>query len=310
MNMTLTMFHHNFSTTNIESWFIPIDVITNLCIAFALILVILFFITILYDKTCHTVPMLLVGNSCLIGIIFGIEIFSMNLFKLLNDIHAREYQDMFCSFRGYFGFATCSILNFSYLLQAIYRFIRIVYPARLIYHSAKFQIFLICLTWIFGLLYPIAFLFTGEIVYNVDNQICQLPLHLSFSIIYMANFAYITPVLLTILIYLKLVFYVKKMSERVLPANILSRARRDLKMVRRTTVSVSILIIYCFPYAMFIFLSFFLRIPKYHFRIAYLFIDASYLFVIIILFQFTDPLKASISKRFKRYKNVIVPAIA
>jgi hypothetical protein len=188
----------------------------------------------------------------------------------------------------------------SYLLQAIYRFIRIVYPTRLFYQSVKFQLFLICLTWIFGYLYPIVFLVRGEILYNIDNQICQLPLHLSFSIIYMANFAYITPVFLTMIIYLKLVRYVKAMSVRVTLVNTLSRARRELKMVRRTVILVSILIVYCFPYAMFIFLSFFIVIPKYHFRISYVFIDASYLFVMIALFQFTDPLKASIMKTIHR----------
>jgi hypothetical protein len=189
------------------------------------------------------------------------------------------------------GYASCSILNCSYLLQSIYRFIRIVYPTRLFFQSGRFQLFLIFLTWIFGFLYPIAFLFTNEILYNVNNQICQLPLHLSFSIIYMANFAYITPVSLTMFIYLKLVLYVKEMSERVTPVNTLNRAKRELKMVRRTAILVSILIAYCFPYATFIFVSFFLAIPKYHFRISYIFIDTSYLFVMIALFQFTDPWK-------------------
>jgi hypothetical protein len=306
MNTTL----NTSSLTYPESWFIPIDFLTNICISLALILVIIFFLTILFDKNCHTVPMLLVANSCLIGTIFGIVIFSMNLFKLLNDVKQQEYRDFFCSFRGYMGYATCSILNCSYLLQAIYRFIRIVYPTRLIYQTAKFQFILIFLTWTFGILYPIVFLFTNEIVYNADNQICQLRLYLSFSIIYMANFAYITPVSLTMIIYLKLVFYVKKMNERITSVKTLYRAKRELKMVRRTVILVSILIIYCFPYAMFIFLSFFTQIPKYHFRISYVFIDASYLFVIVALFQFTDPLKTSIMKFIqKRARNDILPTV-
>jgi hypothetical protein len=294
------MFLYNFSTPNVESWFIPIDILTNICIILSLILAIIFFGIIIFDKTCRTIPMMLVGNSCLAGIVFGIAIYSINLFRLINDIKQIEYKDSLCSLRGYMGYASCSILNLSYLLQAIYRFIRIVYPTHLFYQSVQFQLFLICLTWFFGFLYPIVFLFTGEILYNVDNHICQLPLHLSFSIIYMANFAYITPVSLTIFIYLKLVFYVKRMSQHITPVNTLFRARRELKMVRRTVILVSILIVYCFPYAMFIFLSFFIVIPKYHFRISYVFIDASYLFVMVALFQFTDPLKASIMKKIHR----------
>ena len=298
------------AATQLEPWFIPIDLFTIICISLGLILVMIFFFTIVFDKNCHTVPMLLVGNSCLIGIFFGLLIFGLDLFKLVNDVKQREYRDFLCSFRGYMGYATCSILNFSFFLQAIYRFLRIVYPTRLIYESAKFQLVLICSTWIFGILYPIAFLFTNEIVYNVENQICQLRLYLSFSIIYMANFAYIIPVSLTMIIYLRLVAYVKKMSERVTPVNTLHRAKRELKMVRRTVILVSILIVYCFPYAMFIFLSFFIRIPKYHFRISYIFIDTSFLFVIIALFQFTEPLKTAIRKFLrKRQNNEILPTV-
>jgi hypothetical protein len=307
MNATSNMFIKNASTIKTESWFIPIDIITNVCIACALILVTIFFLTILFDKTCRTIPMMLVGNSCLIGIIFGIVIFTMNLFKLVNDHKQIEYKDSFCSFRGYAGYASCSILNCSFLLQSIYRFLRIIYPTRLIFQSFQFQLILILFTWIFGIFYPIVFLFTNEIIYNIDNQICQLPLHLSFSIIYMASFAYIVPVSLTMIIYLKLVFYVKKMSKRVVPANRLSRARQELKMVRRTVILVSILIIYCLPYAILIFLSFFIVIPIYHFRISYVFIDASYLFVIIALFQFTDPLKTSIKKKICKRTNSVLP---
>lgn len=294
---------------NFEPWFIPIDISTNICIILSLILSTIFFIIIIHDKTCRTIPMLLVGNSCLIGIVFGIVIYSMSLFRLLNDIKHIEYKDFFCSFRGYIGYASCSTLNFSFFLQAMYRFLKIIYPTRLYFQSAKFQLFLICLTWIFGILYPLAFLFAGEILYNVPNQICQLPLHLSFSIIYMANFAYIIPVSLTMLIYLKLVLYVKKMGQRVAPVNKLNRARRELKMLQRTVILISILIIYCLPYATFIFLSFFITIPKYHFRISYVFIDSSYLFVMIALFQFTDPLKASIMKKLNRKPNMILPTV-
>ncbi|CAF1427859.1 unnamed protein product [Rotaria sp. Silwood1] len=253
--------------------------------------------------------MMLVANSCFAGILFGFLIFSVRLFTLENDLKQIAYKDFLCSLRGYVGYAICSIQNCSYLLQSIYRFVSVVYPTHLFYQSARFQLFLICLTWVFGFLYPIAFLFTGEIIYNVDNQICQLALRLSFSIIYMANCAYIIPVSVTMFIYLILVRYVHRMNKHVTPMNRLARAQRELKMARRLFILVTILFILCFPYAMFILMSFFWSIPKYHFRIAYVFIDVSYVFVIIALFQFTDPLKMSIMKRINRRSNVVVATI-
>lgn len=306
----------NFSTNSTvqnevpyENWFIPIDILVIVCISIGIVLSLIFFLTILFDKTCHTVPMMLTGNSCLLGFIFGLLILNMRIFTLKNDFYRSDSIDLFCSFRGYFGYASCSIQNCSYLLQAIYRLILVIYPNRLIFQSMKFQFFLIVLTYFFGLLYPLIFLLDGEIIYNVHNQICQLPLKLSFSIIYMANFAYITPVSCTIITYFILVFYVKKMSHRVVSLNNLNRAKRELKMVRRTVILVSILVILCFPYALLIFSSFFISIPIYHFRIAYIFLDVAYLFVILVLYQFTDQLQLSLTKKIKRQSTQIMPTI-
>lgn len=279
-----------------ESWFIPLNTFQIICIVLSILLAILFLLTIIYDRTCHTMPMLFVGNSCLIGIIFGALILGMRVFTLKNDLQQIEYRDIFCNFRGYLGYATCSIQNSSYLLQALYRYLLVVYPNRLLFQTLKFQLFLIISTWLFGFLYPLIFMFNGELLYNVDNHICQLPLHLSFSIIYMANFAYMTPVSLTMIVYVKLVRYVHRMSRNVISANTIQRAERELKMVRRTVILVSILFILCFPYALFIFLSFVTTITKYHFRITCSFLDTSYLGIICVVLLFTDPLKESLRK--------------
>jgi hypothetical protein len=110
-------------------------------------------------------------------------------------------------------------------------------------------------------------------------------------------------------IYLKLVRYVHRISRRVTLVNILSRAERDLKMVQRIVIIVTILITLGFPYALFVFISFFISPPKYHFRIAYIFVDVSLAFMMIALFQFTDSLKTSIMKRINGQSNMILPTI-
>ena len=295
-----------------ESWFVPVVILTIICIVLGILLAALFLVTIIRDRTCHTMQMLFVANSCLIGLIFGTLILGMRVATLKNDLQQFAYRDDLCNFRGYFGYATCSIQNASYLLQALYRYLLVVHRSRVLFRTLKFQLLLILATWLFGLLYPLVFMFNGELVYNVDNQICQLPVHLSFSIIYMASFAYITPVSLTMVVYVKLVRYVHRMSRNVVPANTISRAERELKMVRRTVILVSILIILCFPYALFIFLSFVTSIPKYHFRIVSIFLDVAYLFMIVAVFLFTDSLKAAVLKKRVQpmSSTMVLPTIA
>jgi hypothetical protein len=168
---------------------------------------------------------------------------------------------------------------------------------------------LICSTWIFGFICPIPYLLTGAIIYNVNNQICQMPLRLSFLAIYNAFCVYMIPVLLTMLIYFKLVRYVKEMSKRVTIANTLHRAQQELKMVRRIVILIIGIVTIGFPYAFFVFLSFFTTPPKYDFRIAYIFVDGSLAFVMIALFKFTESLKASIIKKMVDRTNMVMPTI-
>jgi hypothetical protein len=111
-------------------------------------------------------------------------------------------------------------------------------------------------------------------------------------------------------IYLKLVLYVRGMGTRVTPVNTLFHAQRELRMVRRTVILITILFIFGFPYTLFVFMSFFTSIPTYHFRIAYIFFDVSVVCVMIALFQFTDPLKMSIMKRINERTNIVMPTVA
>jgi hypothetical protein len=299
----------NLTTINIEFWFIPFDIIMVSCSILAILFVVFFLCIIILDRTCHTVPMMLVANSCSAEVIFGSCIISMALFALENDVKQIRSHNSSCIFLGYFGYVVTAIQNFSYLLQAIYRYIVVVYPTRLFWQTANFQARLICFTWIFGFLYSIAFLFTGDIVYNVDNQICQMPLKLSFSVIYMAFCAYMVPVSMIMLVYFKLVRYVREMSKHITSVNTLSRAERELKMVRRLVTLILILVVLGLPYVIFIFMSFFDSAPKYHFRIAYIFISVSLVFVIITLFQFTEPLKASVIKILNIGSNAVRPML-
>jgi hypothetical protein len=281
-----------------------------MCTVLVIILGSLFLFFIVLDKTCHTVPMMLVANTCLSTLVLGCSMLSLRIFTFQNDLKQIQYEDSLCVFRAYVDYVSSALYIYSFLLQAIYRYVTVVYPNRLFFQSVRFQASAICLTWVFCFLYPFPFMFNGEIIYNVDNQICQLPLHLSFFIIYGANCVYAIPVSMIMSIYFKLVRYVHGMNKRATPINTLSRAQRELKMVHRIVSLITIIMTTGVPYGIFIIMSFFNRAPKYHFRIAFLFVDVSLVFVMIPLFQFTDPLKTSVMKRIKPRPNVVVARVA
>jgi hypothetical protein len=115
---------------------------------------------------------------------------------------------------------------------------------------------------------------------------------------------------MTMFIYFILVRYVKKMDTHVTPIHSLLRAQRNLKMIRRTVILVTMVFLVCFLYQLFLVMSFFNSAPKYSFRIAFLFGDVLMLCVIITLFLFTEPLKMSVLRRINRQTNIVLPALS
>jgi hypothetical protein len=134
---------------------------------------------------------------------------------LINDLKHIQFEDRLCSFRAYLGCASLFVLYHSFLLQAFYRYVTVVYPARLFWKSRRNQGLLICLTWIIGFAYSVPSIFIVKIIYNVNNQICQVPIGLNFSMIYISTCIYVIPTSMTIFIYFKLVRYIHQMREHV-----------------------------------------------------------------------------------------------
>jgi hypothetical protein len=307
MNSTLSTasvtFLNNPLRTQVESWFIPLDILAIICLALSIIITTIYLVIIILDKTCHTVRMMLMANVYLTGCICGYVHLAITVFTFRNDLQQIQYQDSLCIVRGYFSYASCAVLCYSYVSSAIYQYMVIVYPTRLFWVSARVQILLICLGWILAFVFPLPVTLTGNITYNVDNQICQVPLRFSLALLYIPWFVYVIPVHLVIFIYMKLVRFVRRTNQHVTPANTLRPAQRDLTVVRRIVILVQMLILGGVPMTAFIFLSFANRAPKYHFRIGLMFLYAAILSVMIMFYQFTDSLKTSMKKFLTGQRN-------
>jgi len=114
---------------------------------------------------------------------------------------------------------------------------------------------------------------------------------------------------LTMVIYMKLLRYIRHVHKRAQINFSLRRLKDDLKMIRRIVIINIIPLVLGFPYMIFALMSFFRSPPKYHFRIAFASIDISFVVMIIILFQFNDSLKNSIKQRVIRRINAIAPTV-
>ena len=301
-----TNFVYNETIITPQSWFIIFDILSIIFTLLVAGFAIIFLFLIISTKIYRTVAMMLITNTCLAHLIFALDRFWMAIFRLYNDVNNIQYQDNLCIFRIYIAYISSSILNYSYFLQSIHRYISVVYSTHLYWQSRRIQFIFISITWIFSIVYPFIFLFNDQIFYDVHNHICQLPLKFSFSLIYVLLCSYIIPILLIIITYFKLILYIHIISKHVTPVNILIRARRQLKMVQNVVILIGVLFITGLPYGVFVFMSFFNNVPIYHCRFACVFFDVFSISIMIILFQFTDQLKRSLIDKIRRRRlNVI-----
>ena len=311
MNVTIALELHVFDDNStvglVESWFISTDIFMIICSVLIIILSIIFLFIIIFDKTCHTVPMLLIANTCLAALIIGCTVLSAGGFILQNDLKQKDYQDPLCVTRAYLIYTACGIFNFSFTLQSLYRYMIAVYPSRLFFQSFRCQTLFICLTWILCIIFPYECIPTHEIAYVVETHMCQAKLHPSVCIIYGIFCNCNLPISMIIFIYWKLFRYVKQMGMNAAASNSLARAKRELKAVHRIVVLIITLIVITFPYMISVIMSFIKPSMKPYTRIAYAFFQLSNLSAMIYLFFITTPLKEFVMKIWHLKSNVMTP---
>lgn len=256
------------TTVEFEWWFIVIDISMIVSSILSILFALTFLLIVLFNKTCQTIPIMLTSNSCFVQILYGSVTLSLATFSLENDRQQRVYQDSFCALRGYLSYVGTGLLLYSFVLQAIYRYIVIVYPTYISWQSVWTQLVLICFIWMFCFISTLPSLLTNAIQYSFHDQICLVYLRLSFPVIYNMLISYLIPISIIVSIYLKLARYVHLIDNRTTSIARMYRVRRNVIVVRRIVTKILILLVLGMPYTIFIFMSFFTNPPKYHLRIA------------------------------------------
>ena len=293
----MTFHNNNSSSIGFEIWFIPIHIFLMICLSLAVLFSSLPLVMIIVNKKYHKVPMMLIANSFLTEFLFASNSLWMTAVTFQNDIEQTYGDDLLCIGGCYLSYVLGTVMNYSFLLQSVYRYLSAVYPTRLFWRSVRIQLLFIAITWLFAIVYPLLFIFNSDIIYNADNQICHIPLEYPLPLFLMISNVYLIPILAIQIIYLKLVLYVKGMSRRVTVGNSLFRAKNELKMVRQIVSMVAVLTVPGLPYTVFTFMSFFMDPPKYHLRIAAIGVNGSLLLFPLALFYFTEPLKSALSRK-------------
>ncbi|CAF1418410.1 unnamed protein product [Adineta steineri] len=229
--------------------------ITNWCLTIfaGLLYLSIFIIVIKCHRELHNLSVILTCNTCLAAFLTCITVFIMvssNLFNgyLLHDIH-------FCYVWGlFYDIFECSIY-YSYCLQAFFRLCRVVFYKKRFLVSYSLYNVLIIVQWIlvFSLLVPTLFL--QWYIRLPTETYCLIPYTDTYASTYLIIVLYLIPLIFITTIYIWITLYVRQSSHPTatgLTINRRQRNLRDLTVIKRIIILISILMILRFPTIIFI----------------------------------------------------------
>lgn len=158
-----------------------------------------------------------------------------------------NFNDWWCYVRAYLLQMALASIYFSYLLQAIYRFFRVVMFKYRQLQKFRFILQLIILQWL-----AVALLFLPLPLLNLFHYLptdfyCQTPLTHIFATFYSVAIIYYIPMLTTGIFYTILIYYVKHSNHLTNQENRQRSNQRDLLVLRRIIYVVSLLLILFLP---------------------------------------------------------------
>ena len=192
---------------------------------------------------------LLIFNSYLTLFIVGPLFTDMAVRSILGYFHSsRSLEDFQCRFKAYLMYIQGCVYFYSFLLQSIYRFCRIVYYARPELHSFGSYRLASLLIWINAFLQLLPCFLLRSIDYVSTEHHCQFPPSDLLGSLVGLSILFLTPYLLTLICYIGSLSYVHKRSAMLIGSHRRLRVRRDLLIFRRLVLLLTVVALVAMPH--------------------------------------------------------------
>ena len=292
--------------------YIMIDGIVLTCSLIGLIVSMIFLATIVkFHRQCFSAVNIIAAN---IQVAISVSSF-INLFSIANvlkgDLFNLFQSDPLCIWRSFFVYTGIANIYYSFVTQSFYGYMRVIYPAKPRFSSVRLIFAMIITQWVLihGLM---LFLPLGNFIqFELNSQMCFVPLS-NYPIIWlMAIFIYMPPFNLISYVYMRLAWFIKSSRTQSSIANTIN-ARRELQLVKRMIIILSIFAVSAAPYSIYAVLAFAKEnlLPIDHYRIITLF-NAMALAVasITILLQSSDVRQTIVAYIMRRDTRRVRPSL-
>ncbi|CAF1242397.1 unnamed protein product [Adineta ricciae] len=246
-------------------------------------------------------------NIYILLFIFMLIINSFTMQSLLGDHYGLEFDSQWCIFIGFIDPVVFGTLYWNFVNQAFYRFCRIIYFSRSSFQSS----------WLYFMLLPIELLLVAillspsliwrDITYLPREHYCYISVMNVRGAVWIFSFAFGLPLSCLLMIYLRITLYLQHNTQNQRVLMVRQREQRDLTIIRRICVIVSLLMMLGVPALTILLISYIQNVENpYFFRVEWFFVSLSMFGIDFALIIFTPQLKSIF---FKRYQQQVLPVI-
>ncbi|CAF1403863.1 unnamed protein product [Adineta steineri] len=210
-------------------------------------LIIMYHLCYNHVKREDKITVVLCGQIYLAILINALILISMNVRSMLGDLYNQSFDSSWCIVSGYLAIVMLGMLYMTFVNQAFYRLIRIVYSQNRWFQSLKLYIMLpiieiIVVTCILlCVLIPL-----NEMIYLPNDHFCTISFTNIPGILSAAVVAYICPFCCILFIYIHITRFIHRQGNTQTLV-IKQRQSRDLLIIRRILIIVSFLLILGIP---------------------------------------------------------------
>ncbi|UJR19874.1 hypothetical protein I4U23_023007 [Adineta vaga] len=285
---------------------------TSLTVLITLPIIIILSIHLRHERTAA----ILLPINTYVGILtFSIVFLSTNVNVLKGDLFGMAVltgdELTKCQFQGFLIYERFGCCYLSFVLQAIYRLTRVLYPKRIFFQSFTFNLICIVLQWIMCFLFLLPSYIWRELFYSFYelDYYCGIRYEKFFDLWYVVLNIYVLPLTYMTIIYIRLMYFIRHTNLQLLQTHQGQRARRDYIITRRILITMSTLALAGLPNVCLAFIAYFnpnVSGDYYMYRIQWMVPGITMLTLSIVLVFITPKLKQIIMK-LRCQKNPVVP---
>ena len=180
------------------------------------------------------VTYLLAANSYIVFIITSSLFIEMSVNSIYGELYPHSLFDgWLCRFKAYFLYINGCVYFFSFFLQSIFRFCRIVHPRRPTFQAFRLYAILSMTQWPLAAILLAPSYILGHIEYLPNDYHCQYPPKSVRKSLLGLSFLFLIPFILTLVCYFYAMFHIRTRTTALTLVNQNQRLRRDFLVLSR-----------------------------------------------------------------------------